>query len=120
MNTYRYPIEILARSVHEINKIYCESIGDTSQVHWEEAPQWQKISCVNGVIGVLNGNTPEQSHESWLKEKLETGWKFGKVKNIDKKEHPCFVPYSDLPEDQKLKDEIFVNVVRTLNGCLTK
>ena len=25
------------------------------------------------------------------------GWKYGPVKDPEKKEHPCFVPYDDLP-----------------------
>lgn len=29
----------VAQIAHEINKAYCESIGDTSQPSWEEAPE---------------------------------------------------------------------------------
>lgn len=67
---------------------------------------------------MLRGNGPEQSHESWLKEKADTGWKYGPVKDPEKKEHPCFVPYSELSEAQKKKDEIFVGVVRLVARAL--
>jgi hypothetical protein len=107
-------IEACARAAHEANRAYCIAIGDYSQQRWEEAPEWQRSSAINGVSGVLRGNTPEQSHESWLKEKREAGWKYGPIKDSEKKEHPCFVPYSELPSEQKGKDLIFVSTVRSM------
>lgn len=101
-----------ARAAHEANRAWCIAHGDMSQPAWDDAPGWQRASAENGVVGVLTGNTPEQSHESWLAEKASTGWKYGPVKDPEKKEHPCFVPYSELPPEQKAKDHIFVGVVR--------
>jgi RyR domain len=101
--------ELAAKTAHEVNRAYCVGLGDTSQPPWAEAPEWQRSSAIKGVEGVLAGNGPEQSHESWLEEKRATGWKYGPVKDPEKKEHPCFVPYSDLPEAQKFKDALFVN-----------
>lgn len=104
-------IELCARAAHEVNRAYCLAIGDDSQLPWDTAPDWQKSSARNGVDGVLAGNTPEQSHESWLAQKKAEGWSYGAVKDQAKLEHPCFVPYQELPAAQKLKDELFVNVV---------
>lgn len=61
--------EDAARIAHETNRAYCAAIGDTSQVPWAEAPEWQRASVLLGVQGILDGNTPEQSHESWLEHK---------------------------------------------------
>ena len=33
------------------------------------------------------------------------------VKDADKKEHPCLVPYEQLPTEQKVKDAIFRVIV---------
>ena len=103
-----------ARAAHEANRAYCIAIGDTSQPSWDDAPDWQKQSALAGVDGVLSGNTPEQSHESWMAHKLADGWKYGPVKNPETKEHPCMVPYSELPLDQRFKDDIFGAVVRAV------
>jgi hypothetical protein len=84
------------------------------QPNWDEAADWQRSSAINGVNGVLAGNTPEQSHESWLAEKAANGWKYGSVKDAEKKEHPCCVPYAKLPPEQRAKDNVFVGVVKTL------
>jgi hypothetical protein len=107
-------IEACARAAHEVNRAYCLAMGDASQVPWEEAPEWQKSSARNGVAGALSGNTPEQSHEGWLAEKAATGWRYGPVKDPEKKEHPCFVPYSELPADQRAKDDLFITTVRVV------
>ena len=111
-------IEACARAAHEVIRAYCIAIGDNSQPSWDEAPDWQKSSARNGVVGALNGNTPEQSHEGWLAEKAATGWKYGPVKDPAKKEHPCFMPYADLPPQQRAKDHIFIAVVKAMGAAL--
>lgn len=111
-------IEACARAAHEANRAYCLALGDTSQPPWEDAPEWQQLSAKSGVRGVLHGNTPEQSHEGWLAEKEAAGWKFGPVKDPEKKEHPCFVQYNQLPPEQRQKDHIFVAVVTAMAEAL--
>lgn len=111
-------LEACARATHEANRAYCLALGDTSQPAWEDAPEWQRSSAVNGIKGVLAGNGPEESHQSWLAEKEAAGWKFGPVKNPDAKEHPCFVPYAELPASQKQKDHVFVGVATAMIHAL--
>ena len=104
--------EEIACVAHTANRIYCNSIGDFSQVPWELAPDWQKQSAVLGVQGVLlDGRGPEASHENWYDHKIKEGWTLGEVKDFDKKTHPCLMPYSDLSEEQKGKDKLFVAIV---------
>lgn len=106
----------IARVCHEVNRAYCVAIGDESQPAWESAPEWQRQSAVNGVKYALEHPSakPSDSHESWLEEKRITGWKYGPVKDVEKKEHPCFVPYDLLPVEQKVKDYLFQAVVFSL------
>lgn len=108
-------IENTARTAHEINRAYCSALGDNSQPSWEEAPDWQKDSARNGVkFHSQEPRTAEESHESWIKQKEEEGWKYGPVKDADKKEHPCFLPYHQLPEEQKVKDYLFKAVIESM------
>lgn len=108
--------EQIAKVAHEVNRAYCLALGDTSQVAWEDAPQWQRDSAINGVNFHLANPTagPDHSHNEWLKEKQEAGWKYGPVKDAEKKEHPCFVPYEELPVEQQAKDYLFRAVVHEL------
>lgn len=108
--------ESIAIVCHEANRAYCQTIGDSSQRPWNEAPAWQRTSAIKGVaFTVANPAVPPSgSHDSWLKEKSDTGWKYGPVKDESKKEHPCFVPYEELPIEQRRKDALFRAVVRAL------
>ena len=109
-------VEQIAKVCHEANRAYCESIGDNSQPTWENAPDWQKKSAITGVQYHLDNpnSKPEDSHNSWLKEKEADGWKYGEVKNPETKEHPCYVPYEQLPIEQQKKDYLFLGIVRAL------
>ena len=112
-------IEVCAAAAHMANRAHCRAIGDDSQPLWADAPEWAKSSARNGVIGVLvNGNSPRESHASWLAEKEATGWKYGPVKNPDAKEHPCFVPYDELPPEQRAKDSVFVDTVKQVFAAM--
>ncbi len=111
-------IEACARAAHEANRAYCLAIGDASQPSWEDAPEWQRNSAMSGVQGVVAGNGPRESHEGWLREKAESGWSYGPIKDPATKTHPCFVPYDELPLEQKAKDEIFITVVRVVGTPL--
>jgi hypothetical protein len=111
-------IEVCAYTAHEAIRAWCAVHGDFSQKHWEDSPKWHRESITKGVLGVLDGNGPRESHESWLDEKESAGWKYGPVKDPAKKEHPCFVPYDELSLAQKMKDTIFVGVVRVMANAL--
>ena len=110
--------EQIAEVCHEVNRVYCEVLGDISQPIWANAPDWQKESAINGVqFHVQNPDAkPAASHEEWLKEKKADGWTYGTVKDVEKKNHPCMVPYHELPKEQQAKDYIFTAIVNQLKG----
>jgi hypothetical protein len=104
--------EQIARITHEANRAYCMTIGDHSIPAWDTAPDWQKESAVNGVkYAFENSTSPEQSHENWLKEKESKGWKYGELKAPELLEHPCMLPWDKLPEEQKVKDSLFLAII---------
>lgn len=109
-------LESIAELCHEANRAYCQALGDQSQVPWPEAADWQKESAIAGVKYVMENPKvkPSDSHESWLREKEKDGWKYGRVKDVEKKEHPCFVSYDSLSIEQKAKDHIFLAIVKTV------
>jgi len=55
--------------------------------------------------------TPEEAHNSWWRKYEEMGWKFGEVRDTEKKTHPDMIPFNDLPKDEQDKDEIFLALV---------
>lgn len=109
----------IAMLCHSINAAYCKSQGDDSILPWDESPEEQKKSIEYGVQLHLENpeTTPEQSHESWLKQKEADGWVYGEVKDMENKVHPCIRPYDELPPEQKAKDYLFkatVNLAKDL------
>lgn len=107
----------VAQVAHEINKAYCEAIGDNSQLPWDEAPAWQRSSAESGVqFHIDNPDAgPDASHNAWMKDKIDAGWKYGEVKDEGKKTHPCITVYENLPLEQRVKDYLFKQVVHSLN-----
>lgn len=107
----------IARVCHEANRAYCEVLGDGSQMVWELAPAWQQESAMDGVQLILadGERTPRQAHENWCERKRGDGWTFAPMKNPEAKEHPCLVPYDELPAPQRAKDALFIAVVRALS-----
>ena len=105
--------EQIAQLAHEVNRAYCEALGDTSQPKWEDAPEWQQKSARLGVdLHTTDPHAgPEASHQSWMQQKIRDGWKYGSVKDPEKKEHPCLVPFEELPKEQQAKDYLFRGVV---------
>ena len=119
---YESIVEHVAAVAHEANRSYCEALGDESQVAWMDAPDWQRESAKNGVrfhVETVDAG-PASSHESWLAKKAADGWKYGPVKDAEKREHPCFLPYDELPDDQKAKDSLFIAVVDLYRDQLTE
>lgn len=114
--------EHIARLCHEVNRAYCQALGDNSQTPWDEAPEWQRESARQGVR--LHTDHPQAgprtSHESWLQHKLSEGWSYGETKDPQKKQHPCMVPFDQLPCTQQAKDFIFHAIVTTLTAMTTE
>jgi hypothetical protein len=49
-----------------------------------------------------------------MEEKIVAGWRYGPVKDVKNREHPCMVEYDELPMEQRVKDFIFLSIARTL------
>ena len=109
-------VEDIARVVHEANRAYCETLGDTSQLPWDAAAGWQRESAIAGIRAVADGlaTSAEEQHEAWCTIKVREGWVYGTTKDPVAKTHPCLVPYDKLPLAQQVKDHLFRAIVTTL------
>ena len=109
-------VEQIAKACHEVNRTFCNLIGEAGQLPWGEAPQWQRDSACAGVKYHLNDPEADasSSHLNWMKDKLADDWKYGPVKDAELKEHPWLVPFSNLPVRQQWKDHFFKTIVNAL------
>ena len=51
----------------------------------------------------------KNTHDVWAAQRIQDGWRFGEQRNDASKEHPCLVPYEDLPESEKEYDRAIVS-----------
>jgi len=62
-------------------------------------------------------------HDNWAQQRLAEGWKYGPRRDDKGKEHPCLVPYAELPEVEKEYDRrTLTESIKMLiaSGCVIK
>lgn len=119
--SYQDQIELLAAACHSAWYSYAVlGLGEDGDP-WNSAEQHQRESMIKGVefwerridkeeilnlnLSTLADMYSEVSHDEWVRHKEENGWRYGPNKHPELKEHPCMVPYEDLPEEQRAKDK---------------
>lgn len=109
---------LIAAVAYTVNAAYAQSLGDNSLPPWSEAPEEHRARILAGVQKHLDNpdTTPEEAHISWLAAMTAQGWTHGDVKDVEAKKHPCILPFSELPPEQRAKDHIFRAVVHALKG----
>lgn len=46
----------------------------------------------------------KNAHDIWARQRMTEGWTYGPERDDAKKQHPCLVPYEQLPESEKEYD----------------
>ena len=114
----------IAQVCHEANRTLQTlhvTMGDksvpVSQPWWRLTDPERELS-IAGVRAAIDGQTPEQLHDTWCEHRRAHGWTYGPVKNEVEQTHPCLVPYDQLPTEQRRKDHLFAAIVRVLVGAI--
>lgn len=55
-------------------------------------------------IMALSEALAKNTHEVWSLGRITDGWKYGEMRDDDKKLHPCLVEYESLTEEEKEYD----------------
>jgi hypothetical protein len=100
---------IAARAAYDAN---CKLIGDPDPTPWSLLGD-QAYGYLKAVdsLGENLDRTLEDQHEAWRAARLGDGWMYGTMKDTVNKTHPNLVAYSELPKEQKFKDQLFRTVV---------
>jgi hypothetical protein len=57
----------------------------------------------------------ENAHDVWVKQRTDDGWTFGERRCDETRRHPCLIPYSSLPETEKIYDRnLVIATIRSL------
>ena len=49
-------------------------------------------------------------HEVWAQSRMEQGWTYGEERSDALKQHPCLIPYEELPEEELNLEEEGIGV----------
>ncbi len=52
----------------------------------------------------LTERLARHAHEVWAQERLRLGWTHGAERDDARRQHPCLVPYEQLPDSEKQFD----------------
>jgi hypothetical protein len=55
-------------------------------------------------VAELTEKLAKNTHDVWARQRFEAGWRYGLRRDDSRKEHPCLVPYEQLPESEKQYD----------------
>ena len=79
-----------------------------------KSPDLTQVEIPKDLINLVE-QLAEITHDNWVKQRLADGWRHGEHRNDLLKEHPCIVPYEDLPESEKEYDrKISLGVVQAM------
>ncbi|MEI7900191.1 MAG: RyR domain-containing protein [bacterium] len=68
-------------------------------------------------IAQLTELLAKNAHDNWARQRMGEGWRYGAKRDDAKKEHPCLVPYEDLPESEKEYDrKTAMETIRTIQA----
>jgi len=67
-------------------------------------------------LAELANRLSRRLHEAWVHIRAAQRWTYGPHRNDDRREHPCLVPYDDLPEEEQSTDhEMALAALRALH-----
>ena len=78
---------------------------------WElrdEKFKTQMIPVVARQCGPDRKTSAEELHEDWVVAYKEMGWTYGPERDPEAKTHPDMVPYADLGQLERDKDDVFI------------
>lgn len=95
-----YPVEQFIDAWND-SKNYLVTINNNNMKTYTPRPIDLSDVVLTDDLNELREAIAENAHEVWAVERLAQGWSFGPERNDAKKENPCMVPYSQLPEKEK-------------------
>jgi hypothetical protein len=115
----RTTVVTCAAAAHEAIRIFSLRCGAVNVPHWEDSGSAHQLAIRTTAQNVLvDDHNAEQVHETWRNQMSNQGWTYGSAKDEASKTHPAMKPYAELDLEQLVKNEMFVDVVRSVCRAL--
>lgn len=107
------PDEAVAAMAYDANRRFSALNGEFTLPAWADAKESTRAAMTGAVDWVVANPdaTPADQHARWMQSRIDDGWKYGPVVDLENKIHPNLVPFEELPENQRVKDVLFRAVV---------
>ena len=91
-------------------------------VDWNDLDTHTKHMNIESVKKIYdNPNiTAKDIHDEWMKNKIKDGWKYGDVKDANLKTHHLIIDFDQMNDIDKMKDQIFIDVVNNRREFIQK
>ena len=87
------------------------------QMNYQPQPIDTSKVVLDTAIAGLTELLAKNAHDNWAKQRMSEGWRYGPKRDDPKKEHPCLVPYEQLPESEKEYDrKTAMETVKTIQA----
>ena len=116
------PFDELSPDMQESNRAAARRIGEVLAVagvqimpaHQALMQALSEVQLYDLVEQHMRHLAPAE-HAGWMRQRIETGWRYAPVRNDAQKLHPCLVPFAELSGADKEKDR---NQVRSYPALL--
>ena len=107
--------EQIAKTAHAVHLAYCNEMNLKTQPKWDELSLEHQSTILDSVEKILSGEikSKQDSHNNFLEFKKSNGWVFGKEYSLENKTNPRLVDYKNLSIDNKVKETLFFECVKS-------
>jgi hypothetical protein len=74
----------------------------------DEAFRTQFLGVIEMMCGPARKTSPEELHDDWVRAYEAMDWRYGPVRDPERKTHPDMVPFDQLEQREQDKDAVFV------------
>lgn len=106
----------VAKECHIANNALMVSNGEIENpVDWNELDTHTKNINLASVLKIYDypNLTAEDIHDEWMLNKIDDGWVYGEVKDVERKTHPLICDFDSMNDIDKMKDQIFIDKVNS-------
>lgn len=113
-------VDAIARICHAGKRALCIRLADeVVDPEWDQITEAQRDSIRDRVRlmiepdehGTVGLGAPHHVHNMWLRRKAQLGWCYGPIEDPDRKEHPGFMAWREMPPRFKRRDHLFFKLV---------
>lgn len=90
--------------------------ADSQPAPYQPRPIDTSATQLSDDLNQLSETLAANAHDVWAAQRLREGWQYGPVRDDELMQHPCLVPYGQLPEAEKAYDRKLVS--ETLRAIL--